>query len=195
MEFIEIKVDKVKGMLDPKLIDKATPRAINKTAKKARTAQSQAIRKKYNITIKRLDEELEKVSGQNTATTANPQATIRAKKLRKGNPGLQHYSAKRVKKGVSYKIRKDNKRKTRLHAFIPDSFTTQGVYLRKGDKRIMTKGRYKGKQRQPIVRQTGPSVYQMMKRVGIKPIKQSTDSNFPRLFKHEYERELVKAKR
>ena len=197
MEFsVDLKgLAAVKKMLDPKLVKKAEPRAINKTGKMARTAQSKEIRKTYNITNKRLNEELEKVSGPNRATVSKPRAVIRARKLRKGNPGLQNYSTKKLKSGTSYKIRKDKGRKTRLHAFDPGVTTTTGIYLRKGDKRIMTKGRYKGKRRQPIIRQTGPSVVQMMERVGIAPIKRSVNKNFARLFRHEYERELARAKR
>ena len=52
-----------------------------------------------------------------------------------------------------------------------------------------------GKARLPIVRKTGPSVYQMVERVGIAPIKKSVRTNFERLFKHEYRRELARAKR
>ena len=59
----------------------------------------------------------------------------------------------------------------------------KGVFVRTGKKRL------------PIVRKTGPSVFQMMGRVGIAPIKRSVNKNFARLFKHEYERELIKARR
>ena len=181
----------VKRMLDPKLVRRAEPRAINKTGGKARTAQSVVIRKKYNITAKRLNEELEKVSGPNRATVSNPRAIIRAKKLSKRNPGLQHYTAKQVKKGVSYRIRKDKGRMTRPGTFfatMPEG--GRGVFIRSGEKKVMKRGRYVGKERETIIRQTGPSVYQMMKRVGIKPIKQSVGTNFARLFRHEYQREL-----
>ena len=191
----KVSVANTKRMLDPKLVKKAEPRAINKTAKMARTAQSKEIRKVYNISAKRLNEELEKVSGPNRATPSYPRAVIRAKKLTKSNPGLQHYKAKQTRKGISYSIRKDKARQTRLHAFKSDSFTTQGIFLRSGDKRIMTKGRHKGKMRQPIIRQTGPSVVQMTKRVGIKPIRHTVKVNFSRLFFHEYKRERDKTTR
>jgi len=197
MEFSSIKVDKVKGMLDQKLVNKAEPRAINKTAKMSRTEQSKEIRKVYNITATRLNEELEKVSGPNRATVSKPRAVIRAMKLRKGNPGLQHYSAKQTtRKGVTYKIRKDKGRVTRPRAFFATmAGKNKGIYIRSGEKKIMSKGRYKGKKRESIIRQTGPSVVQMMERVGIAPIKRAVNKNFARLFRHEYERELSRAKR
>ena len=186
MEFsIDIKgLDAVKRMLDPKLIKKAEPRALNKTGKMARTEQSKEIRKTYNITAKRLNEELEKVSGPNRATVSKPRAIIRVKKLTKRNPGLQHYGAKQLKKGVSYRIRKDKGRQTLPHAFTATmSRGAVGVFVRIGKKRL------------PIIRKTGPSVFQMMERVGIGPIKRSVKDNFPRLFSHEYKRELVRFKR
>ena len=187
MEFkIDIKgLDSVKKMLDPKLVKKAELGAINNTAKMARTEQSKEIRSIYNITAKRLNEEFEKVSGPNRATVSKPRAIIRAKKLTKRNPGLQHYGAKQLKKkGVSYRIRKDKGRQTLPHAFTATmSRGGKGVFVRTGKKRL------------PIVRKTGPSVFQMMDRVGIAPIKRSVNKNFARLFKHEYERELIKARR
>ena len=186
MEFsIDLKgLDKVKRMLDPKLVKKAEPRAINKTGKMARTEQSKDIRKTYNITAQRLNKELEKVSGPNRATVSKPRAVIRAKKLTKRNPGLQHYKATQTKKGVSYRIRKDKGRQKLPHAFKATmSRGGEGVFVRTGKKRL------------PIVRKTGPSVVQMMERIGIAPIKRSVNKNFARLFKHEYERELARAKR
>ncbi len=186
MEFsVDIKgLDAVKRMLDPKLVKRAEPRAINKTGKMGRTEQSKEIRKIYNITAKRLNEELEKVSGPNRATVSNPRAIIRAKKLTKRNPGLQHYSAKQIKKGVSYRIRKDQGRRTMSHAFKATmSRGGVGVFIRKGKSRL------------PIIRRVGPSVVQMMERVGIAPIKRSVNNNFARLFRHEYERELSRVKR
>ena len=186
---MELKIDlkgvgAVKRMLDPKLVKKAEPRAINKTGKMARTAQSKEIRIIYNITAKRLNKELEKVSGPNRATVSKPRAIIRARKLTKRNPGLQHYSAKQTKKGVSYRIHKDKGRQKLPHAFKATmSRGGVGVFIRTNKKRL------------PIVRKTGPSVVQMMERVGIKPIKRSVNKNFARLFRHEYQRELDRSKR
>ena len=196
---LDIKIEgleQVRRMLDPALVKKAEPRAINKVAQLGRTAESKAIRKVYAITAKRLNREFEKVSGRNKATAAQPRAVLRAKKLTKRNPGLQHFGAKQVLRGVSYKIRKDQGRKTMPHAFkAVMANQEEGVFIRSGAKRVMTKGRYAGQKRQPIIRKTGPSIVQMMERVGIKPIQQAVKNNLPRLFKHEYERELSRAKR
>ena len=186
MEFdINIKsMGAIKRKLNPKLIKKAEPRAINKTAKMARTAESKEIRRIYNIPAKRLNAEMGKVSGPNRATPSHPRAVIRAKKLTKRNPGLQHYGAKPTKKGVSYLIRKDKGRQRLLHAFkVTTSKGGTGIFVRTGKKRL------------PIVRKTGPSVVQMMKRVGINPIKKTVKENFQRLFDHEYKRERDKVRR
>lgn len=186
MEFdLNIKeLNRLKRSLNPKLVKKAEPIAINKAAQIARTAQSKEIRTIYNITAKRLNEELEKVTGPNRATANQPRAVIRAKKLRKRNPGLQNYSATQTKKGVSYRIRKDQGRKKLPHAFkatMPKG--GEGVFVRTGKKRL------------PIVRKVGPSVVQMMERIGIKPVRQSVNKNFARLFRNAYKRELEKSKR
>ena len=187
---------KLKRTLSPKLVKKAEPRAINKVAQMSRTAESKEIRKTYNVKAKRLNRELEKVSGDNRATSNKPRAIIRAKKLGKGNPGLQNYGAKQTNKGVSYRIRKDSGRKTRPNAFIavmPKGGS--GVFIRSGNKKIMTRGLYIGKERETIIRQVGPSIVQMMERVGIGPIKVTVSNNFLRLFMHEYSREIIKSRR
>ena len=196
---IEFKIEglgKLKRLLNPKLIAKAEPRALNKTAQLSRTAESKEIRKTYNIKAKRLNRELEKISGGNRATVSRPRAIIRGKKLTKRNPGLQNYGTRQTSKGVSYRIRKDLGRKTRAHAFIATMPKGgSGVFLRAGKSRVMTRGKYIGKKRQGIIRQTGPSVVQMMERIGIKPISTTVTKNYSRLFIHEYNRELLKAKR
>lgn len=194
---VEIEgMDKLKKLLNPKLIAKAEPRALNKTAKLSRTAESKEIRKTYNIKAGRLNRELEKISGGNRATVNRPRAIIRGKKLTKRNPGLQNYGARQTSKGVSYRVRKDLGRKTMPHAFVatmPEGGT--GIFLRSSKKKIMTKGRYIGKKRALIRRKVGPSVVQMMRSVGIDPISHTVAKNFPRLFSHEYNRELIRAKR
>lgn len=192
---MEFKMDtkglsNLKKKLDYKHIQKASITALNKTGKKARTAQSVRIRKLYTITAKRLNKGLEQVKGNNLATSSNHRVIIRAKKTSTGNPGLQNYSAKEVLKGISYQIRKDKKRKTKLHAFKPKSSKLQGVFLRVGDKRIMTKGNSKGKRRQPIIRQVGPNEAQMMKKAGITAVELSAKNNFKRLFIHELKRQI-----
>ena len=184
MEFSDLKGhDKLKRKLDPKLVKKAEPTALNKTAEKARTAQSKGIRDRYNITGKRLNQELEKVSGSNRATTSKPLAAIKAVKKSNKNPGLQNFGAKQTTKGVSYRIRKDQGRKTLPGAFeanVPKG--GEGVFVRAGKERL------------PIIRRTGPSVIQMMRKIGIRPVQKSANNNFPRLFLHEYQRQRDRAK-
>ena len=177
-------LEELRRVLNPVLIRKAAPRAINKAAQLGRTAESKAVRVVYAITAKRLNLDLEKVSGKNRATASKPRAVIRAVKRTKRNPGLQHFGARQVRKGVSYRIRKDGGRKTLAHAF-------KSVMPRGGEGAFIRKG----KQRLPIVRKVGPSVVQMVERVGVGPIKLAVANNLFRLFKHEYEREVARVRR
>ena len=184
MEFTNIEgLDKLKRRLDPKLVKKAEPMALNKTAAIARTDQSKEIRKTFNITAKRLNQDLEKVSGSNKATANNLRSIVKATKKSNTNPGLQNFGAKQTRKGVSYRIRKDQGRKN-----IPGAFKTnmpkggEGIFLRTSKDRL------------PIVRKTGPSVVQMMTKIGIAPVQKAAKNNFPRLFLHEYQRQRDRTK-
>lgn len=184
MEFTDLKgLDKLKRKLDPKLVKKAEPTALNKTAAIARTDQSKEIRKTFNITAKRLNQDLERVSGSNKATTNNLRSIIKATKKSKTNPGLQNFGAKQTRKGVSYRIRKDQGKKTLPRAFVANMPNGgEGIFLRTGKDRL------------PIVRKVGPSVIQMMVKIGITPVQKAAKINFPRLFLHEYQRQRDRIK-
>lgn len=79
--------------------------------------------------------------------------------------GLRNYGARDLRKsggGVSYSVLR-GKRAIRPHSFFaPLSGGNVQVVHRQGEKRRMTRGRYVGKMRQPIVVDYGASVAQML---------------------------------
>lgn len=169
---IEVKgIKEVLELLDPKMIKRVVPRTLNKVGQQAQTALSRKVRETYNITASRLKEAIT----TQKATTNNPEVTIRARGRR---PGLQHYGARQVRKGVSVLVTKAGGRKVIRHAFIPK--TIVGVYRRKTKKRL------------PIERLTGPSVPQMIGKVGVNEFMKVVDEKIEKVFNHELEWELSK---
>ena len=78
--------------------------------------------------------------------------------------GLRNYRARQTAKGVTYAIFRGN-RELEAGAFIaPMANRNEHVVQRVGAKRVMTQGRYKGKRRQPLQVQYGPTVAQMLRK-------------------------------
>ncbi len=68
------------------------------------------------------------------------------------------FGARQVKSGTSVEVTK-GKRAVVKHAFIATMQSGhEGVFMRRGPKRVMQKGRYKGKRRQPIYEAFSASV-------------------------------------
>lgn len=178
--------------LDPKLAIKVEVKTTNTIAKEARKVGVNEIFKEFNIKKRRLTAGMPSVTKGNRATTRRRQAKIRGEGT--GNwPGLQHYGAKPTKKGVTYKvIRKGGRKKLKgsFAAKMPNG--GEGIFKRRGTPVIMTKGRYKGERRQPIVRKTGPSIPYMFRRVAMKSMKSYVKLNYKRQFKANFRAEQQK---
>jgi len=128
---MEITVDTSKLHL-PKgnEINIATQRALNHTFKKAVTAGNRAVTRKWNIKLK----ELKSYIHLKKATRNRLEAEI---KVKSRSISLAHFGARQIKKGVSYKLRKDMGRKTLRHAFIATTKNGYvGVFTRKTKKRL-----------------------------------------------------------
>lgn len=77
--------------------------------------------------------------------------------------GLRNFGARTTRKGVTSSIYAGGRRSLREDAFMArlQSGNLQ-VVKREGEKRVMTAGRYKGKRRQPLAVQYGPTAAQML---------------------------------
>jgi len=176
---ISIKVDGaagLAGLLNPTTYNKAIVRSVNDTASMARTSASRSIRDKYNITATRLNQGLMTISGVRRATSARPWAKLDALGPR-SRPGLQHFAARTLKRGgVSYKIMKQEARKTFPRAFM----TTmpkggEGIFMRKYRSRL------------PIVRKAGPSVPEMFNQAGIEAATKRYNDEFFTVFERNFD--------
>lgn len=135
-------------------IDKATSSALNKVAKQGSTEAKRAITDEY--TVKRKDIRLFVRRASRNYLRSEIHATSNKKGL-----SLTKFKARQLRKGVKVSVRKG---KTDLlsGAFIQTMASGhKGVFYREGDKRVMSKGRYAGKSRQPIVERFGPSTPQL----------------------------------
>ena len=96
------------------------------------------------------------------ATESNPVAEFSIAWTKR--PGLQYFGAKQNSGGVNYRMSKKGKSTFIAGAFMgprPGVLAPSlngGVFIRRGEKRKMTKGRYQGKVKQPIVKLRGASV-------------------------------------
>jgi hypothetical protein len=78
---------------------------------------------------------------------------------------LKEFKPRQIAAGVSYIVYKKVKRRTLAGAFMGPKPGLKAIKLhghvwsRQGAKRVMTKGRYAGKMRQPIVKRFGPSPF------------------------------------
>lgn len=205
---IEIKLNadnlqEIKNFLDAKRMKTILTRSVNKVGDQALTQANRSIRQIYNISKKRVDAglTLKKISG----TGAALQAVITAKGK---SPGLQNFNAKKTKKGVRVKVRKDRGSKIIETAFMAqgvpfgtvDILKPSGVPLvfeRTGEeKRLMSKGRYAGTKikREPIKKLFGPDIVAMIKVAGIGAVEKVVNEKFNTIFNHELQWELSKLK-
>ncbi len=172
---IDIKIEGEKQLikkLGVEVFTKIKNATINQAAKLGRTALSKGTREIYNVPAKTVNKSVEKITGQNRATPARPRAVIRTTKQTKRNPGLLDFGAKQTRKGVTYKVLKNKGRVLLPHAFI--------ARMPRGGVGTFTRDT---KKRLPITRKTGPSIVQMVNKVGIKSVNRTVNANLSRLFK------------
>jgi hypothetical protein len=127
--------------------------AINAVAKDARTQIGRDVRSEIAMKAKDVKN---RIKIRNKASTVSPVATVSLEWAKR--EGLEAFGARQNNKGVSYKISNKESRKTVLGAFMGPSpgvlaaSLNGGVFIRMGAMRKMTKGRFQGKIRQPIVK-------------------------------------------
>ena len=142
--------------------------AINQVGRKTRLDMGREVRKVIAVKKKPSERHIKVVS---KATAEHLQTVVT---LSKGNkpyrPGLQDFGAKQHGSGVSYRISKTGGRKTVKGAFMgpkPGQLAPMlygGVWKRMGEKVKASKGRHRGRMRQPIVKLRGVSVYAAYKK-------------------------------
>jgi hypothetical protein len=141
-------------------IGKFEQRAIGTLKRKVGTEARRDIQREYNIKAGRLSKDLR---------VSTPSDGIRITGYFRGI-GLRNFSARQTKAGVTAGVFKA-KRTLREGAFFAPLLGgvdggNKHVVRREGDKRVMTRGRYAGKQRQPIAVQYGPTAAQMLRKQG-----------------------------
>lgn len=155
--------------------------AINKVLRQAKTLASKELRTVYRLKKVDIDRGMSLKLARGNDFTGTLE--IGGKKLK-----LAIFPHRQLKVGVKVTIIRQAPKK------IPGSFIAvlssghEGIFKRKGSKRIMTKGRYKGKLREPIVELVGPSIPQLFAGQKIIPkLKALVREKLPETFQHEFE--------
>lgn len=114
----------------PKAAEKAAIRTLNRTADKARVAASKAVRETYNIKAGDLSKSVK--------ITRASQSKLETVLTIVGKPvGLIAFAARKIAKGVTYKILKSSGRDRLPHAFIATMKSGhRGVFERTGKARL-----------------------------------------------------------
>lgn len=155
--------------------------AINKVLRSCRTEANRLLRESYRLSKSDID----KVMSLKLSTGSNltGQLIVGGQRFK-----LYAFPSRQLKIGVKVTITKRSP-KTLPHRFIATMQSGHtGIFQRKGDKRRMTKGRYKEALRQPVVELMGPSVAQLFasKKI-IERLKALVKEKLPEVFAHEFE--------
>ena len=165
--------------------EKAVIRTINNLIAKGKTATSKKVRQVYNIKAKELNKHIKIRKANKSNKEARIIATGRPMKLYLFTTAA---SRKNPKSKVKVKIKKGRGTRPLPHSFIARMETGHiNVWIREGAKRIMTRGRSKGRKLQPIKGQYTVSVAQMYEKESDKTfqdlIKRDIDKTFDVNFK------------
>ena len=141
---------------------RAAIRALNRTGRAAEVQANAEIRKTWNLTRRDVDKSIfHRIAGVNRISARGVmEYRIWAKGAR---VAWIRFNPRQTRAGISIMIRKGGRKQVRS-AFIPQMPTGHmGVFVRKGAKRRMTKGRYASSTalRQPIVERRTISVAEM----------------------------------
>lgn len=123
--------------LEQGIADKATARALNRTAEQAKTAMSREIRAEYNIGAAKVNQSLRVQRARATGGAFSLQAALESPAKRGRSLNLAAFGARQTRRGVSFRVRKSTGR-----VVIPGSFLiNQGktVMIRTGEKRLPIK--------------------------------------------------------
>jgi hypothetical protein len=161
-------LDSVSG--DVRKLKRELATAVRATAKNTKSQMAKAVAKELRATQKVIKSTL-KDTVKPSATIPTAEITLRPSK----RIPLRDFGARQGARGVSYRISKEGKR-----GFVDGAF--QGpkpgaikaswkgrVFKREGAKVKMSKGRYAGKMRQPLVQLFGPSPWGVFVKNDMKP--------------------------
>lgn len=160
-----------------KLIESASISAMNRAGKTAVTHTSNFIRQKYNFKKKELDNHIRIIS------KARKESPVVKVSVNKADISLLRFSAKqfgkpgrskrnkgpRLRQGVKATVMKGNRQLFRSEdkqrgSFIwTDNGKDRGVFIRTGEKKILTKGKYSGQSREGIVKLFGINLLRLFK--------------------------------
>lgn len=186
MAFLEIKIDdselvaleKYIKAAGPK-VEKALQRAVNRVGDTARTKVVKALSAQTSVTQKAIKKYI-------VARRAAPgQAAVYRIVAKSPAMSLKEFGPEWVKRGgTGVRVKVWGKRQVFQHAFILPQLGGH-VFVRAGGKRVMVKGRFEGKRRQPIKKLWGPVISnEMMRGASLQAFTEAAAA-LPARLKHE----------
>ena len=175
------------------IVPKATASSLNKIAKKAQSLAIKTIAKDLGIAQK----DVRKLLFIKRATWRNLESSIVPIKKSAQRISAIRAKSKPTNKGVSYIVA--GRRVTKKGAFIAqvtagNSGSYEHVFVRRGKRRTMKKGNYKGLKKQPIHKVLTVSVQHLfLKKIIRKSVYAVAGEMWDRIFPHEVEFYLKKS--
>jgi gas vesicle protein len=143
--------------------------ALNETAKNLQSQWAKEIGQELAVAQKEIKKTLRREIAKEGGELKSSVTQNKDKRL-----PLKLFKPSFTKTGVTYRAYKEKDRLKLRNSFIPGQrgrYTSVAfgghVFTRQGAKRLMTKGRYAGKMRQPIVKRYGPSAFDTTKKFEI----------------------------
>lgn len=192
-----------------KLIENASISAMNRAGKTAVTHTSNFIRQKYNFKKKDLDEHIRVIS---KASKETPVVKVR---VNKPDVSLLQFSAKqfgkpgrtkknkgpRLRQGVKATVIKSKRQLFRSEDKKRGSFIwseggkDRGVFIRTGEKKKLTKGKYAGQEREGIVKLFGINLLRLFnpksgKSIVIDQMSEVFGNEYHKRLEHELKRRI-----
>lgn len=157
-------------------------RALNETAKQARTFANKRLREVYNIRQAALNKEI-KITPALSNNSGYTNYLVARISLRDRPIGMIKFFPKKGTTGVNVEIKVGSNKTIRGGFIATMSSGHEGVFVRTGKKVIATQGRYQGKQREQIEERFTLSAADMFGSKQLADdISKFIDENLPRVF-------------
>lgn len=125
-------LEKFKDLVDASIYQKAMKRTIKDEGRRFKTTAVKQVRKTYNIKSARLKKVM----------SINVSGSSWRMKIKSRSLGLYNFSAKQTKKGVSFMVKKGNRKKLKNAFIARDVNGNMRVFERKTKKRLPLKSLY-----------------------------------------------------
>ncbi|WP_456390631.1 phage tail protein [Hydrogenimonas sp.] len=170
---IDVKIDGIDealAALNPKEYKKALSKTVRRMGQRLKTTATKEVRKTYSIKANKLKDKIK------TRTMTDGNDVAWRFKISGNQSSLINFGARKTKKGVSVKVRKDRGRRVIRGAFIATG--------KNGNVHVFQRI---GKDRLPIESKKTLSIPQMFNKEILDKAKREVEANYEKEFKHNFD--------